>query len=101
MLLFMGISLFCHPVHCYEYYQYAHDLLTAFAEQSAEIYGHGFLVYNVHCLEHLVANVLLHGSLDDFSAFRFENYLRQLNQIVRKAALPLPQLARRLGETSS
>jgi len=56
------------------------------------------LVDNVHGLVHLAANVLLHGSLDDSSAFWFENYLQQLQQMVWKADLPLTQIVRRLGE---
>ena len=50
MLLSVGILLLCDAVFCCEYNQYAHDLLTAFVEQSADIYGPGFLVFNVHCL---------------------------------------------------
>ena len=69
-----------------------------FVKQCAEIYGHGFLVYNVHGLVHSAADVLLHGNLDNFSAFRFENYVRQLKQMVWKAESLLPQIVRRLGE---
>ena len=98
MLLSVGISLLCDPVYSFQYNQYAHSLLTAFVEQSAEIYGRGFMVYNVHCLVHLAADVQLHGNLDSFSAFRFENFLRQLKQMVRKADSPLPQIVRRIGE---
>ena len=93
--------MLCDPVFCCECKQYAHDLLTAFVKQSAEIYGPGFLFLNVHCLVHLAAEVQLHGNLDNFSAFRFENFLKQLKQMVKKAHLPLPQIVRRIGEKSA
>jgi len=97
----MGISMLCDPVFCCECKQYANDLLTAFVKQSAEIYGPGFLFLNVHCLVHLAAEVQLHGNLDNFSPFHFDNFLKQLKQVVRKAHLPLPQIVCRIGKKSA
>ena len=58
------------------------------------------LVYNIHNLVHVVDDVEKYGHLDKFSAFRFESYLGFLKRIVRNPANPLPQLIRRLAETS-
>ena len=65
---------------------------------SAELYGPGFLVCNVHCLIHLATDVKRFGCLDVFSAFPFENHLKMLKHLVRRAAFPLPQIIRRIEE---
>jgi hypothetical protein len=98
MLLSVGITLLSSPRYCLEYNTFAHELLVSFVEQSAILYGPGFLVYNVHGLVHLAADVQLHGSLDSCSAFPFENHLKVLKHLVRKSASPLPQIVRRVGE---
>jgi hypothetical protein len=98
MLLSVGILLLVHPVYHQTCYNYAHNLLKMFVEQSASIYGPEFVVYNVHCLVHLSADAMTHGSLDSFSAFPFENELKTVKSLVRKAELPLAQVVRRLSE---
>ena len=98
LLLSVGISILCSPRFCIEYNSYAHDLLVSFVELSADIYGPGFLVYNVHGLVHVAADVKKHGYLDGCSAFPFENHLKILKRLVRKASSPLPQIVRRIGE---
>lgn len=59
-------------------YQFASELLNAFVKDAIEIYGTSFAVYNVHGLTHLARDAMLHGKLDNFSAFPFENYLGML-----------------------
>jgi hypothetical protein len=98
MLLSVGITLLISPVYCQVYNDYAHSLLVAFVELASTIYGADFIVYNVHGLLHLAADVKRHGSLDSFSAFPFENELKSLKRLVRKAGNPLAQCVRRLTE---
>jgi hypothetical protein len=43
----------------------------------------------------------MHGPLDSFSGFPFENYLGQLKRLLRKPYLPLSQVVRRLSEVHS
>jgi len=62
------------------------------------LYGEGMLVYNVHGLIHLAGDVRRFGTLDNFSAFPFENALKHIKKLVRKPSLPLKQLTNRLFE---
>ena len=98
LLLSVGIFLLAHPVHHRSCNSYAEELLKMFVKQSLSIYGPLFVVYNVHALIHLPADVLKHGYLDSISAFPFENELKFLKSLVRKAEIPLSQVVRRLSE---
>ena len=80
--------------HC----QYAHELLHLFVSQSGQLCGRDVLVYNVHDLIHLAADVQNVGPLDSYSAFLFENFLGKLKTLVCKPNLPLQQFIRRLSE---
>jgi hypothetical protein len=49
-----------------------------------EIYGSHHLVYNVHNLLHLSEDSINYqGPLDSFSCFPFENYLGQIENVIR------------------
>jgi hypothetical protein len=101
LLLFTAITLLTSPVLCQDYCDYAHSLLVAFVELASTLYGSDFIVYNVHGLIHLADDANRHGSLDNFSAFPFENQMKALKRLVRKAGSPLAQVVRRLGEQGS
>ncbi|XP_036141389.1 uncharacterized protein LOC118645100 [Monomorium pharaonis] len=77
---------------------YAEDLLRNFTEQFETLYGEQYISHNVHNLLHLAADVREHGPLDNFSSFRFENYINILMKYVRKGEKPLQQIARRIIE---
>ena len=98
LLLSVGITLLVSPKFCGPYADYAHSLLCLFVEQAKHIYGEDFIVYNVHGLTHLAADVKQHGCLDLVSAFPYENKLQELKKLVRKRSCPLPQIIRRLSE---
>ncbi|EZA62198.1 hypothetical protein X777_02824 [Ooceraea biroi] len=49
-------------------------------------------------LIHLCDDVRIHGTLDLFSAFKYENFLQEIKKIIRKADKPLQQLHRRYTE---
>ena len=55
-------------------------------------------LYNIHCLVHLATDASKYGCLDNFSAFPFENELKNLKSLLRKPSFPLAQLERRLAE---
>lgn len=59
------------------------------------IYGAEYVSYNVHGLLHICGDVTKFGTLDNFSAFRFENYMDQIKTFLRKSEKPLQQLVRR------
>jgi hypothetical protein len=98
MLLSVGIMLLVHPIYHRACNDYVHELFKMVVEQSVTIYRPEFVVYNVHCLVHLAAEANERGCLDSFSAFPYENELKTLKRLVRKAAVPLSQVVRRLSE---
>ncbi|OXU19106.1 hypothetical protein TSAR_005168, partial [Trichomalopsis sarcophagae] len=53
---------------------------------------------NVHNLLNIVGDARVFGCLDNFSAFRFENHVRNIKQLVKKGDKPLQQIHRRLGK---
>ncbi|KAJ8965652.1 hypothetical protein NQ317_010639 [Molorchus minor] len=78
---------------------YAESLLLFFVEKFADIYGKRFISYNVHNLIHL-CNEVRHfkGTLDSFSAFKYENALYKLCLLVKDSGKPLEQVVNRLAE---
>ncbi|KAF2893722.1 hypothetical protein ILUMI_12451, partial [Ignelater luminosus] len=79
----------------------AKQLLDNFVKHSETRYGREFLVYNVHMLTHLSEDADVYGSLDNVSSFPFENYLGQLQKLIRCANNPLQQFCRRLSEINA
>lgn len=55
-------------------------------------------MYNFHGLVHLCEDVKIHGNLDLFSSFPYENFLGHLKKLVRGPRNPLTQVIRRLSE---
>jgi hypothetical protein len=72
--------------------------MLGFVDHFGKLYGAGNMVYNIHCLIHLTQDARRYGSLDNVSAFPFENYLGKLKKLVRKPSQPVQQIVRRLSE---
>ncbi|CAN7943842.1 unnamed protein product [Ixodes pacificus] len=94
LLLHCAISILCSPVLYLDYNDYASHLLTEFSREFAKISGKSQMSYKIHALCHLASDAKLHGPLDSFSAFRFENYLGKLKKMVRFPSKPLEQISR-------
>lgn len=62
------------------------------------LYGKKYATFNLHSLGHLAADAKIHGHLDSFSAFDFENYMKFKKKMIRKNEKPLQQIHRRLVE---
>lgn len=103
MKLSTAVSLLCSSTSCQEpsVIAYSKWLLLEFVREYAELYGREQMSYNVHALLHIVNDVELFGSLDNFSAFCFENYLGKLKRVVRKPGKTVQQVARRVHEMNS
>jgi hypothetical protein len=86
--------------HYRQHLDYAKTLLQYFVRKFEQIYGRESLSYNVHGLLHLVEDSVVHGPLDHYSSFRFEDHLYQIKRLIRKPNLPLPQIMKRLHERS-
>lgn len=78
---------------------YAGNLLNYFVSHFGSIYGHESVSYNVHGLLHLAGDVKEYGTLDKFSAFKFENQLQILKKSIRSHRSPLQQVVRRALES--
>jgi hypothetical protein len=84
-----------------EWINFAENLLCRFVEDIPRLYSKELLVYNVHSLLHLCEDVRIHGSLDNFSAFSFENFMSKLKRNIRTNSNHLSQVVRRLMEANS
>lgn len=80
---------------------YAHELMKHFIINSIQIYGPDFISFNIHSYLHLSDCVRLFGSLDNFSAFPFENFMQKLKKMVHKSSQPLQQVVRRIVEENN
>jgi hypothetical protein len=78
----------------------ARELLHRFVTTatSEDLYGRGFMVYNIHSLLHITDDAKHFGSLNNCSCFPFENYLSSVKRLVRNGKSPLQQIAKRLKE---
>ena len=65
----------------------AREYMHQFIEHFIHIYGRKNAVYNVHNLCHLPDDVVMHGTLDNFSAFQFENFLGFLKKTSEETKL--------------
>ena len=83
-----------------KYVNFADKLLKFFANNSQFHYTETFCVYNIHNLTHLVDVISHDTSLNELSAFPFENFMQSLKKMVRSAHNPLAQVTKRLSEIS-
>jgi len=98
--MLLSASIYCclNSVTCVHYLPFVRSSLIQFVNLAAEIYGKDVLVYNMHSVIHIADDVARFGSLDAISCFPFENHLRLLKKLVRKAEMPLQQIVRRISE---
>ncbi|XP_051158453.1 uncharacterized protein LOC127283847 [Leptopilina boulardi] len=80
------------------YSNYADDLLSHFVRSLTILYGSFSVSHNMHGLLHLADVAKRRGSLDNCSAFEFENFMQYLKKWMRKGDKPLQQLVRRYSE---
>lgn len=90
-----AIKILVTPDLCITENDLAYKLLIEFVTEYRTIYGATFITYNVHNLIHLPFYVQKHGCLDNFGAFKFENYL---GIIKKKLATPVILYKRLLTE---
>lgn len=97
LVLRVAIRILCNKNLCKDYLNYAEKLLNHYIKSFQISYGEYNVSHNVHGLIHLCDDVRIHGTLDLFSAFKFENFFTR-KRAIRKADKPLQQLHRRYVE---
>lgn len=76
----------------------AKKLFIAFIKMFIKQFGEGMVSYNIHNLQHVVEDVKLHGPLDSFSAFEYENHLGVLKKYIKSGKHPLQEMSLRVLE---
>ncbi|KAI8794344.1 transposase domain-containing protein [Biomphalaria glabrata] len=95
----LAIHILISPSLCQKYADYAQQLLVSFISHSSNLYGPSSVVYNMHAVIHLPEDVKRFGSLDNFSAFPFENFLGRMwavaifNETEEVEAVPIAWLS--------
>ncbi|XP_050434163.1 uncharacterized protein LOC126841626 [Adelges cooleyi] len=98
MLFSFAIRLLICKETCIVYNEQALKFLKLFVNNFSILYGEHLVTYNVHSLIHLPRYVLIHGPLDNFSCFRYENYLQELKKSIKCAKYPLQEAFNRIKE---
>ena len=99
-MLHVAVKLLSYEPRCVPDNAFANALLSRFVTQATTLYSHFFMSYNIHALFHLSSDVLRFGPMDNFSAYRFENYYGKMKRHIKKNDKPLQQLFKRLLETA-
>jgi len=100
-ILHCATRILCDPIDCLHNNEYSRDLLIHFVKVCKQLYGEDSIIYNVHNLIYLNEDVIKYGSLDNFSAFPFENYMQTVKKMLRKAEKPLRQLYNKISEINT
>lgn len=98
LFFLISITILLNPTLCFEYQDYARDLLIHFVETTKLLYGPYYITHNFHALTHIADDVTTFGSLDNCSAFQYEDFLQFFKRQIRKGDRPLQQMVKRLGE---
>ena len=80
ILLSLGVYILVNRNLCVKFNDYADKILQKFVEHFGALYGQEYLSYNVHVTVHLADEVKQHGTLDNISAFIFENFLGKIKK---------------------
>ncbi|KAI7810644.1 hypothetical protein IRJ41_004681 [Triplophysa rosa] len=84
------------------YLAYAQSLLEHFVDTCSELYGETFPTYNIHSIKHIADDVFnFKCSLNELSAFPFENHLQSIKKLVRNGKNPVAQVTKRLAEKAN
>lgn len=97
----VAITIMSNEKHIDHYLEYAKTLLEYFVKTFIILYGKENASTNIHHLLHLHDDVVKFGTLQEFSAFPFENYLQSILKMVRKNSKALEQIVCRISEQKS
>lgn len=80
--LSLSIYLLSHPKLHTTFADSVRVNINNFLLGNEKCYGSDHFIYNVHSLKHIAEDVIEHGSLESFSAFPFESYMRKIRRSV-------------------
>lgn len=100
LILSVAVRILCDTEYYLSINDYASDMLVWFVKEYSALFGEQYISYNVHNLLHLSADAKRFGVLDDFSAFKYENFMQKIKKKIRTSSKPLQQLTNRLSEES-
>lgn len=95
LLLHSAYRLLSCPRNCQKYLHCSQELLEVFVHNFKHIYGEDKISYNVHSLLHVPECVRIYGNVNNFSAYKFENFMQILKKDVRQPTRILQQLHNR------
>ena len=98
LVLHIAICIFCNSNKIFRdhYHDFAKGLLIFFVQSAKDLYGPTFTVYNIHGLVHLHEDIEFSAkSLNETSAFPFENFMKLIEKMVKNANNPIAQVAKR------
>lgn len=95
---FVAVRLLSAQATYLVYADFAQQLLDEFVAEYSTIYDPAELVYNVHGVMHIVDDARKYGPLYSFSAYRYENHMREIKKLIKKPQQVLQQLYRRFAE---
>jgi len=98
LTLHVAVTIFSNSKHISCYSDYAKSLLEYFVKTFIILYGKENASSNIHHLLHLYDDVIKFGTLQEFSAFPFENYLQSILKMIRKNDKILEQIVCRIRE---
>ncbi|CAH0548143.1 unnamed protein product [Brassicogethes aeneus] len=100
LFLHVAIRILCNKEMCQNplHNNVAKKLILKFVRNFENFYGEGTISYNVHNLIHISDDVMQHGSLDEFSAFPYENFMLNIKQMTQTSNLQLQQIIKRTLE---
>lgn len=101
LTLHVAITILSNSKHMELYLDYAKLLLKYFVKTFIILYGKENASHNVHNLFHLYNDAVNFGTLQEFSAFAFENYMQTILKMIRKNEKPLEQIVCRISEQNS
>lgn len=96
------MRILCDPIQCIINNELAYKLLKAFVRDFPELYGREKVTFNGHSLLHIPADVKrMKVPVEDYSAFKFENYLQYVKSLPRTGYKVLEQMHNRICEKNS
>lgn len=91
--LHCAIRILCSKTMFLSHNNFASSLITSFVNDFNEVYDDHYLTFNLHSLLHLCNDVIFFNSpLDDFSSFKFENFLQFLKKLLNPKIIPYNKL---------